>query len=156
VSTPATTVELPPPRTGSGIDYLRRIVAGEIPGVPMGRTLGFRLAAADPGRVVVAGTPNADAYNILGSMHGGWAASILDTALALACLSTLDETQAYTTLDIRINYLRPITLDTGEVRAVGEALQSGRRVAYCQARLEDPAGKLLAHGTGSCLIFPKS
>jgi uncharacterized protein (TIGR00369 family) len=156
MNNPEEVPQLPPPRTGTGIDYVRRIAAGEIPGVPIGRLLGFRVTAADPGRVVVTATPNAASYNILGTMHGGWAASILDTALALSCLSTLDETQAYTTLDIRINYLRPITLDTGDVRAIGQVLQSGRRLAYCEARLEDASGKLLVHGTGSCLIFPKS
>jgi len=147
--------DLPPPRTGSGLEYLQRIVSGEIPGVPIGRMLGFRLTEVAPGRAVVMATPNAQGYNILGSMHGGWAASILDTAMALACLSSLDEKQAYTTLDIRINYLRPITLETGEVRAEGRLLQSGRRIAYCEARLEDAKGKLLVHGTGSCLIFPR-
>ena len=147
--------EAPVQRDGPGLPYLQRIISGEIPGVPMGRTLGFRLAQATAGEVVVTGTPSASGYNILGSMHGGWAAALLDTAMALACLSTLDEKQAYTTLDIRINYLRPITLDTGEVRAIGKVLQSGRRLAYCEARLENAAGKLLVHGTGSCLIFPK-
>ena len=155
MSAPAGETALPPPRTGAGIDWLRRMAAGEIPGVPIGRMLGFRLAEVERGRVVVTGMPNPEAYNVLGSMHGGWAASILDTAMALATLSELDETQAYTTLDIRINYLRPNTLKTGEVRAVGRTLQVGRRLAYCEARLEDLAGKLLVHGTGSCLIFPK-
>lgn len=152
---PEQSVELPPPRGGKGIDWLRRIISGEIPGVPIGRVLGFRVVEAEPGRAVVIGTPNIEAYNVLGSMHGGWAASIVDTAMALATLSTLDEKQAYTTLDIRVNYLRPITLDTGEVKATGTVLQSGRRLAYCEARLEDARGKLLVHGTGSCLIFPK-
>jgi uncharacterized protein (TIGR00369 family) len=148
-------VELPPPRAGNGIDWLRRIISGEIAGVPIGRALGFCLTEAEPGRVIVTGAPNMQSYNVLGSMHGGWAASIIDTAMALATLSTLDETQAYTTLDIRVNYLRPITMKTGEVRAEGKVLQGGRRIAYCEARLEDAAGKLLVHGTGSCLIFPK-
>jgi uncharacterized protein (TIGR00369 family) len=149
-------VALPPQRTGSGIEYLKRIVSGELPGVPIGRLLGFHVVAAEPGRVIVAAQPNAQAYNIMGSMHGGWAASIVDTAMALACLSSLDETQSYTTLDIRVNYLRPITLETGDVRAIGQVLQSGRRLAYCEARVEDANGKLLVHATGSCLIFPKT
>ena len=83
-------------------------------------------------------------------------AAILDTAMALSTLSTLDEKHGFTTLDIRINYLRPITIATGEVRAEGRVLQGGRRIAYCEARLEDATGKLLAHSTGSCLIIPRA
>lgn len=142
-------------RTGTGLDYLQRIVSGEIRGVPIGETLGFRLVEADKGRVVLVGNPDVRSYNLLGSVHGGWGAAILDTALALSTLSTLDEKQGFTTVDIRINYLRPLTADTGEVRAEGRLLQGGRRLAYGEARLTDAAGKLVCHGTGSCLILPK-
>jgi uncharacterized protein (TIGR00369 family) len=143
------------PLTGTGLEYLQRILAGEIPGVPIGDTLGFRLAEAGNGRVVLVGRPDARSYNLIGSVHGGWSAAILDTALALSTLSTLDETQGFTTVDIRINYLRPLTTQTGEVRAEGRVLQGGRRLAYGDARLVDAAGKLLCHGTGSCLILPR-
>ena len=142
-------------RTGTGLAYLERIVAGEMRGVPIGETLGFRLVEAEKGRVVLAGQPDERSYNLLGSVHGGWAAAILDTALALSTLSTLDETQIFTTVDIRINYLRPLTKETGEVRAEGRVLQGGRRLAYGDARLTDRAGKLICHGTGSCLIMPR-
>jgi len=107
------------------------------------------------GRVVLIGNPDLRSFNLLGTVHGGWAASILDTAMALAAMSSIDENNRHTTLDIRINYLRPITLETGEVRAEGTVIQGGRRVAYCEGRLTDAAGKLLSHGTSSCLIFPK-
>lgn len=146
---------VPAPITGTGLEYLRRILAGEIAGVPIGDTLGFRLAEVDRGRVVLVGSPDARSYNLIGSVHGGWAAAILDTALALSVLSTLDESQGFTTVDIRINYLRPLTTETGEVRAEGRVLQGGRRLAYGDARLVDAAGKLLCHGTGSCLIVPR-
>lgn len=145
----------PAPITGTGLDYLQRIVAGEIPGVPIGETLGFRLAQVERGRVVLVGRPDARSYNLIGSVHGGWAAAILDTALALSTLSTLEEDQGFTTVDIRVNYLRPLTTETGEVRAEGRVLQGGRRLAYGDARLVDAAGKLLCHGTGSCLILPR-
>jgi uncharacterized protein (TIGR00369 family) len=145
----------PAPLSGTGLEYLQRIVAGEIPGVPIGDTLGFRLAEVEKGRVVLVGRPDARSYNLIGSVHGGWAAAILDTALALSALSTLDESQGFTTVDIRINYLRPLTTETGEVRAEGRVLQGGRRLAYGDARLVDAAGKLLCHGTGSCLILPR-
>ncbi|MGZ5032308.1 MAG: PaaI family thioesterase [Usitatibacter sp.] len=142
-------------RTGSGLDFLQRIVRGEVPGLPIGDTLGFRLVEAELGRVVLLGLPDERAYNLIGSVHGGWAAAILDSALALATLSSLEPDQGFTTVDIRINYLRPLTVDTGEVRAEGKVLQAGRRLAYCEARLTDRAGKLICHGTGSCLILPK-
>ena len=142
-------------RAGTGLEYLQRIVAGEAPGVPIGETLGFRLVEVDRGRVVLAGQADERSYNLIGSVHGGWAAAMLDSALALSTLSTLDATQGFTTIDIRINYLRPLTRETGEVRAEGRVLQGGRRLAYAEAKLTDAAGKLLCHGTGSCLILPR-
>ena len=142
-------------RTTSGLEFLRRIVSGEIPGVPIGDTLGFRLVEVENGRVVLLGNPDRRSYNLIGSVHGGWAASILDSALALATLSTLASDQGFTTVDIRINYLRPLTVETGEVRAEGRVIQGGRKLAYCEASLTDPAGKVICHGTGSCLILPK-
>jgi uncharacterized protein (TIGR00369 family) len=148
-------VRLPPERTGTGLDYLQRVISGEHPPIPMGETLNFRIVEASVGRVVVVGKPDLRSFNLLGTVHGGWAASILDTAMGISVLSSLDEHTRHVTLDIRINYLRPITLDTGEVRAEGTLIQGGRRVAYCEGKLLDGAGKLLAHGTSSCLIFPK-
>ena len=142
-------------RQGSGLSYLQRIVAGEAPGVPIGETLGFRLVEVEKGRAVLRGAPDERSYNLIGSVHGGWAAAILDTALALSVLSTLDESQGFTTVDIRINYLRPLTRETGEVVAEGRVLQAGRRLAYAEAKLTDAAGKLICHGTGSCLILPR-
>jgi uncharacterized protein (TIGR00369 family) len=142
-------------RTTTGLEFLQRVVRGEVPGVPIGNTLGFRVTEVENGRVVVTGLPDQRSYNLIGTVHGGWAAAVLDSALALSCLSTLDANQAFTTVDIRINYLRPLTIETGEVRAEGRVLQGGRRLAYCEAKLTDAAGKLIAHGTGSCLILPK-
>ncbi len=143
------------PRTGSGLEHLQRIIAGEIPGVPIGDTLGFRLTEVEKGRVALLGTPTQQSYNIVGTVHGGWAAAILDSALALSTLSNIEADQAFTTVDIRINYLRPLTAESGELRAEGWVIQGGRKLAYCEAKLTDAAGKLICHGTGSCLIFPK-
>ena len=142
-------------RSGTGLEYLQRIARGEIPGVPIGDTLGFRLVEVEKGRVALLGNPDQRSYNLIGSVHGGWAATILDSALALSTLSTLEADQAFTTVDIRINYLRPLTVETGEVRAEGRVIQGGRRLAYCEAKLTDRAGKVICHGTGSCLILPK-
>jgi uncharacterized protein (TIGR00369 family) len=150
VSKPATQ------RTGTGLEYLQRIVSGELPGVPIGDTLGFRVTEVESGRIVLLGTPDPRSYNLIGTVHGGWAASILDSAMALATLSCLDEKTAFTTLDIRINYLRPLTIDLGEVRAEGRVIQGGRKMSYCEAKLADSSGKLLAHGTGTCLVFPRA
>ena len=143
-------------RTGTGLDYLRKILAGEYAWVPIGEHLGFHLREVERGRVVIVGNPDPRSFNLLASVHGGWTAAILDTAMALSCLSTLTRDQSFTTLDIRINFLRPITAETGEVVATGGVIQGGRKVAYCEARLADGAGKLLAHGTGSCLILPRT
>jgi len=148
-------VKLPPERTGTGMDFLQHMLSGDYPNVPMADHLGFRVVEAEPGRVVVAGRPDARSFNVMGSVHGGWTAAILDTCMGLSTMSTLDEKNRHTTVDIRINYLRPLTLETGEVRAEGRLLQGGRRIAYCEGRLVDAAGKLIAHGTGSCLIFPR-
>ena len=142
-------------RTGSGLEHLKRIVAGEIPGVPIGDTLGFRLLEVEKGRVVLLGNPDMRSYNLVGSVHGGWGAAILDSALALSTLSTLEADQGFTPIDIRVNYLRPLTVETGEVRAEGKVLQAGRRLAYCEAKLLDRDGKLICHGTGSCLVFAR-
>lgn len=142
-------------RTGTGLEFLQKIVSGEYANLPIGDHLGFRLVAVEPGKITIRGRPDERSYNLLKSVHGGWTATVLDTALALSNLSLLGADQSFTTLDIRINYLRPITLETGEVTAVGSVIQGGRKVAYCEAKLVDGAGKLLAHGTGSCLILPR-
>jgi uncharacterized protein (TIGR00369 family) len=143
-------------RSVGGLEFLQRLARGEHANVPIGETLGFRVVEAERGVVTLAGEPDRRAYNLIGTVHGGWAAAILDTALALSVLSTLETDQSFTTVDIRINYLRPLTVETGTVRAVGRVLQSGRRLAYSEAHLTDAAGKLICHGTGSCLVFARS
>src|SRR6185369_16542822 len=118
-------------RTGTGIEFLQAIVAGEYANLPIGEHLGFRVATVEKGKVTIVGRPDERSFNYLNSVHGGWTAAILDTAMALSSLSLLDADQIFTTLDIRINYLRPITLETGEVHAEGRVIQGGRKVAYC-------------------------
>ncbi|MBC8022753.1 MAG: PaaI family thioesterase [Burkholderiales bacterium] len=142
-------------RAGTGLEFLQKMVSGEYANLPIGDHLGFRVTAVEKGRVTVTGKPDERSYNLLKSVHGGWTAAVLDTAMALSNLSLLAADQSFTTLDIRINYLRPVTLETGEVTAHGNVLQSGRKIAYCEAKLVDGAGKLLAHGTGSLLILPR-
>jgi len=142
-------------RTGTGLDYLRRIAACEIANVPIGDTLGFRIVEVEHGRIVLTGAPDRRSYNLIGTVHGGWAAAILDSALALATLASLDAHHGFTTVDFKLNFLRPITADTGEVRAEGRVLHGGRRIALGEAKLSDRGGKLLVHATGTCLIIPR-
>ena len=142
-------------RPGTGLDYLQRIVSGEYAQLPIGEHLGFRIAAVEPGKVTVKGRPDERSYNLLKSVHGGWIAAVLDTAMALSNLSLMAADQTFTTVDLRINYLRPVTIATGEVTAEGNVLQSGRKIAYVEAKLVDANGKLLAHGTGSLLVMPR-
>lgn len=142
-------------RPGTGLEYLRRVVAGEIAGIPIGDLLGFRAVEVEEGRLVLAGAPDARSYNLIGTVHGGWAAAILDSAMALATLSSLDAKHGFTTLDIRINYLRPMSAETGEVRAEGRVIHGGRRIVLAEAKLTDRGGKLLAHGTGTCIVIPR-
>ena len=140
-------------RTGTGLEYLQKILAGEYAWVPIGDHLGFHLHSVENGRVVILGRPQPCSFNLLSTVHGGWTAAILDTAMALANLSTLGADQSFTTVDIRINYLRPITAETGPLRAVGKVVHAGKRVATAEARLEDPSGKLYAHATSTCIVL---
>ena len=141
-------------RTGTGLEYLQKIVSGEYGNVPIGDHGGFRMAEVSKGRIVFTGEPGENVLNLIGTVHGGYAATILDSALALSVLSTLDADSNFTTLEIKVNYVRPITPGMA-VRAEGTVVHSGRRVATSEARLTDSEGRLLAHGTTTCLILPR-
>jgi len=141
-------------RTGTGLEYLQKIVSGEYGNVPIGVHVGFRMAEVSKGRIVFTGLPGGNVLNLIGTVHGGYAATILDSALALSVLSMLDADSNFTTLEIKVNYVRPITPGMA-VRAEGTVVHSGRRVATSEARLTDSEGRLLAHGTTTCLILPR-
>ena len=136
-----------------GIDYLRKIAAGEIPQPPISRLMDFRVTEASEGHAVFEVTPGEEHYNPIGVVHGGLAATLLDSAMGVAVHATLGAGEAYTTLEIKVNFVRPMTRDTGPVRAIGEVVHVGRRTATAQARLEDANGKLLAHATSTCMIM---
>jgi uncharacterized protein (TIGR00369 family) len=136
-----------------GIDYLRKIAAGEVPAPPISRLMGFGVTEASEGHAVFEVTPGEEHYNPIGVVHGGLAATLLDSAMGVAVHSTLGAGEGYTTLEIKVNFVRPMTRDTGPVRAIGEAVHVGRRTATAEARLEDANGKLLAHATCTCLIM---
>jgi uncharacterized protein (TIGR00369 family) len=137
----------------SGLDFLRAIVAGELPPAPIQALLGFALIEADDGRVVFRGEPGPQHYNPIGTVHGGFAATLIDSATGAAVHSTLERGGAYVTLEVKYNLVRPITADTGPVLAEGKVVHRGGTVATVEATLRgEDGGKLLAHGTSTCLI----
>ncbi|MDQ6438003.1 PaaI family thioesterase [Mesorhizobium sp. LHD-90] len=137
-----------------GLVLLKRLIAGEYPAPPIAGTLSFTLTEAEPGRAVFRGLPNEHHLNPLGGVHGGWTATIMDSALACAVHTTLEAGEAYTTAEFKVNFLRPITPKTGEVVCEGRVVHRGRTLAVSEATLKDQAGKLLAFGTETCSIFP--
>ena len=140
--------------TRSGLEMLNAMLAGEYPAPPISRTLAFALVEASPGVVMFEGMPSAAFLNPLGAVHGGWAAAIVDSALGCAVHTTLQAGEGYTTAEMKVNYLRPITPATGKVRCEGKVVHRGRTLALSEARLTDSAGKLLAFATETCSIFP--
>ncbi|MFJ9965234.1 PaaI family thioesterase [Streptomyces avermitilis] len=138
----------------SGLDFLRDIAAGRLPGPPIGATIGVVLEEVEHGRAVFSLIPGEEHYNPIGSVHGGIYATLLDSAAGCAVQTTLPQGMVYTSLDLTVKFLRPITVDTSKVRAVGTVLNAGRRTALAEAQLYDSADRLLAHATSSCLLFP--
>ena len=138
----------------SGLEHLQAIVAGEIPPPPIAVLLGFELVSIDEGRAVFAVSPGEQHYNPIGVVHGGLAATLLDSAMGCAVHSTLPAGTAYTTLEVKVNFARPITGATGRIVCEGNVIHRGRTVATADGRVTAEAtGKLLAHGTTTCLLF---
>ncbi|MGN6770343.1 MAG: PaaI family thioesterase [Rhizobiaceae bacterium] len=137
----------------SGLELLQRVVDGHYPAPPMAGRLNFALTEVAEGRAVFHGLPNENHLNPLGTVHGGWAASILDSALGCAVHTTLSEGEAYATVEFKVNLTRPITPQTGEVVCEGRVIHRGRTLAVSEATLKDGNGKLLAMGTETCSIF---
>ncbi|HEX5114270.1 MAG TPA: PaaI family thioesterase [Pseudonocardiaceae bacterium] len=141
-------------RDRAGLDFLTALLRGELPPPPIAVTLGFEIAEVEAGRVVFTATPGEHLYNPIGVVHGGVAATLLDTVTGCAVHTMLPAGTAYTSLDLSVKYLRPLTADTGPVRAIGHVINKGRRTALAEGELRDAADRLLAHGTSSCMIFP--
>ena len=137
-----------------GLAFLKGIVAGTQPNPPMSELLGFHLIKVEDGRAVFEGLPEYRHYNPIGTVHGGFAATLLDSALGCAIFSTLGKGEAWTTLELKFNLVRPLTKDTGPVRAEGRVIHRGRTVATSEGDLKDLSGKLYAHATTTCMIFP--
>ncbi len=137
----------------SGMDYIAAIFAGALPAPPISELMGFRGVSAEPGRAVFEMEPGPQHYNPIGSVHGGVALTLLDSAMGCAVHTLLEAGVGYTTLEVKTNFVRPITADTGLIRCEGVVIHRGSRIATAEGKLTDAAGKLLAHGTTTCLIF---
>jgi uncharacterized protein (TIGR00369 family) len=143
-------------RSISGIAFLRAMQSGELPPPPFAALLGIWITEVSEGRVVFATEPSEYHYNPLGTVHGGVIATLLDSALGCAVQSMLPAGTSYTTLELKVNYLRPITEKTGTVYAEGKIIHLGGRIATAEARLTDAKGKLYAHATTTCIILRPS
>ena len=137
----------------SGIEYLRGFLDGTFPPAPIVQTMGMRFVEVEEGRAVFEGEPAQYHYNPIGVVHGGLAATLLDSAMGCAVHSMLPVAVSYTTIEIKVNYLRALTSETDTVRAEGHVIKVGGRVAIAQGRITDAAGSLYAHGTTTCLIL---
>ena len=141
-------------KTVSGLELLQGMIAGKYPGPPIGELLDFRLVSAEKGRAVFEATPGIKHYNPLGTVHGGLAATMLDSCMACAVQTMLDVGMGYTTIEFKVTFLRPMTEQTGLVQAIGEVINVGRRLGASEGKLVDAQGKIYAHATTSCMIFP--
>ena len=141
----------------SGLEQLRHAFDPDRPerGPGIGRTLDFSVVALEEGRVVFGGTPDERVYNPIGTVHGGYAATLLDSAVGCAVHSMLKAGQGYTTLELKVAYHRALTKDTGPVEAEGRVVQLGRRAAFAEGRLTDAQGRLYATATSTLLVFDR-
>ena len=137
----------------AGIDYMKAMIAGRIAPPPIMRLLGYRLAEVGEGLAVFECDPGEQHYNPIGVVHGGLAMTLLDSAMGCCVHTRLPANVGYTTLEVKINLVRAITAKTGTIRATGRVIHFGNKTATAEARLEDAAGKLYAHGTTTCLIL---
>jgi uncharacterized protein (TIGR00369 family) len=137
----------------SGLEFLRKVAAGELPRPPISALMNFGLAELSEGRAVFTVEPAEYHYNPIGVVHGGLAATMLDSAMGCAVHSTLPPGAGYTTLEVKVNFIRPLTAETGEVRCEAEVIHVGGRTATAEGKVLDAAGKLYAHATTTCIIF---
>ena len=143
-------------RQMDGLAYLRAIRDGEAPRAPISELMNFAPVEIEAGFVVFAARPDKRVYNPLGTVHGGYVCTLLDSCMGCAVHSTLAAGQGYTSVELKVSFIRPLSEATGEVRAEGRVLNAGRQIATAEGRLVDARGRLLAHGTTTCLIFPLS
>ncbi|MGZ8361577.1 MAG: PaaI family thioesterase [Allosphingosinicella sp.] len=137
----------------SGLEFLRAMIAGRLPAAPIAATMGFRLVEVEPGRAVFEGDPAPNLLNPLGAVHGGWALTLIDSATGCSLHTELEPGVGYTTVETKVNFVRPISPDGGPVRCEGRVLNRGRQIATADAQLRSADGKLLAHGTSTLMIL---
>jgi uncharacterized protein (TIGR00369 family) len=137
----------------SGLERMRRVIAGKLPRPPMAALMDIALVEASEGRAVFEATASEFHYNPIGMVHGGFAATLLDSAMGCAVHTMLPARVGYTTLEFKINLLRAIGTDTGKLRGIGSVLHAGRTTALAEGRLEDAGGRLYAYATTTCLIL---
>ena len=137
----------------SGLDILQRVMAGELPHSPMSHTLDFTLISVSKGTAVFQGTPSAKHLNPMGTVHGGWFATLLDSALGCAVWTQIPAGKLYTTAELSVNMVRALTPQVPRVRAIGQVIHCGRKLATAEAKLLGPDGTLYAHATTTCLVL---
>jgi uncharacterized protein (TIGR00369 family) len=140
----------------TGLEYIKSILDRRVPPPPIAATMNFDLAEAGEGKAVFVSEPGEYLYNPIGVVHGGFAMTILDSAMGVAVHTTLAVGERYTSLETKVNFVRAITLETGRVRCEGVVVYRGGRVATAEGKLfAEKTGKLLAHGTTTCLVIPR-
>lgn len=139
--------------TLAGIEYLDAMRRGELPPPPIASHFDFRIVEVAAGKVSFTCEPDESAYNPIGLVHGGLVCTLLDSVLGCAVQTTLPAGTGYTSIELKVNYLRPVRRDTGELRAHGWVTKPGRRVAFAEADVRDPAGKVVATASGTCLVI---
>ena len=137
----------------AGLDVMRRMLAGELPYPPIAKTLDFLVLEVDDGRALFQGTPGPSHLNPMGGVHGGWYATLLDSAMGCAVHTRMPAGRGYTTAELSVNLVKAIPPKVQRVRAEGKVLHAGRQLATAEGRLYGPDGTLYAHGTTTCLVF---
>lgn len=138
----------------SGLEYLQAIIAGSIPPPPIAKLMGFEIASVEEGRATFVVEPHESQYNPIGTVHGGLVCTLLDSVCGCAGQTTLPKGMAYTSLEIKVNYLRPVLANSGKLTAVGTVTKPGRRAAFVEGTVTDESGKLVATASSTLLIFP--
>ena len=138
----------------TGLEYLQAMIAGSIPPPPIVNLMNMTLVAAEVGKVTFTCEPHESQYNPIGTVHGGLVSTLLDSVAGCAVQSTLPKGQGYTSLEIKINYLRPVLATTGTLTAVGTVTKPGRRAAFAEGAVTDSEGRLIATASSTLLIFP--
>ena len=137
----------------SGLEFLEKLRDGLLPAPPFAEVTDIWISEVERGRVIFEAMPSEHFLNPLGTVHGGWVATVLDSAMGCAVHSVMERGQAYTTVDMSVSFVRPVRAKTGVLRCEGKLIHSGKRIATAEARMWDEAGKLIAHGSETCLVM---